>query len=301
MKGAVYGTIFIESIKSGAKQTADLPGGDAYFAYQAIVECGGQAKVISGVSRELLETGLEWLEEPARSNSDLLLRTDLGIRNVIEEDGTVSSSYGNTFTKYNTFLHRLFIEQLEPYVQDIDYLYLSDMLDHTAAEKLSYLKERNKFRVMWQIPQVNNDSERQLVFDSIPVADAIALSAEDAFMFLKTDTESKVFDYISSTGKKAYYLDKEGRSWILSGIRKNCIQRNDMLCSHKESERRNYEAACAAALICSCMNGKSDDDALTASVSAADKVLRNRRFPLRTEFSMESTTAPVNKQQVSNW
>lgn len=273
MKGAVYGTISVDSIVNECNETSEQLGGEAFYAYRALGECECDAKIITGVSRELMSAWRSWFRENGMDESALLLRTDCGIHNLIDTDGQSTSSYGKDFTKYNTFLHRVFIKQIEPYVKDIDFLYVSDMLDNTNAERLKELKERYGFSVIWQIPKVNNKSERELVLRNAGKMDALAIKAEDASILFHVNKDENIISRLREISLPVLYLDWDGNSWLINQKLCLCSSGDVLWHPHKQADRCNYLPAVAAAAMWGIMKKLNEKEILFSAVTSANRLV----------------------------
>lgn len=279
MKGAVYGVLSINSITGGEVEKTDCIGGEAYFAYNALKRCGCNAKIISGISRDFYEFGADWLIENHICRDSLLVRTDYCIKNLIDSDGTIQSAYGDGFTKFNEMIQRMFVTHMEPYVKDIDFLYFSDMLDVTNAQKLEELKMKFGFQVMWQIPKVNNEHEKKLVIRNIECAEVLSICTDNAFPLFGCSDEKEVINHLAEWGRPVYFLTNEGDSCLIAGHTVYQIYGNGRYQMSKESKRIAFETTASAVIIWALVSGYEYPEALCMADAMACFNVFHRDFP----------------------
>lgn len=278
MKCAVYGVLSINSVIGEGAKISNRIGGEAFYAYNGLKSCGCNAKVISGVSKDFQEYGKDWLEKNAICKESLLVRTDFCIHNRVEPDGGVFSVYGKDFSKFNEMAQRIFITHLAPYVEDIELLYLSDMLDNTNAQKLMELKQQFGFRVMWQIPKVNIARERELILQNYKCAEMLSICAESAFQLFDCHDEKTIISRLAEWDRPIYYLSCAGDSCLIARRTMYRISNGDRHRMKGEIDRMAFEATAAAVVMWALSSGFEYPKALcTANAIACNNVFSRDR------------------------
>ncbi len=273
MKGAIYGTFTINSIVNPDGTLKDRLGGDAYYAGSGLKSCGCETKVITGISRDFCKLGSDWLEYCGISADSLIVRTDHTIRNIVDEKGAIRSAYGPEFTKYNEMMQRLFVFNIEQYLTDSDFLYISDMFDDTNMQELRQIKSRCGIKVMWQIPAVNSVREKALVLNNQIDMDAVSICAESAFRLFDTDDEEDAISTLACWKKPVLFLSKNGEPCLIAEHILYRIRIADTLRAVRPIDRAAFEASAAAAAMLAIVRGEPYQKTLCISAAAGKRAV----------------------------
>lgn len=271
--GAAYGLLSINDY-IGHKQKRIELGGDSYFAFLGIRACGLQAKIISGIGKDLLDSD-DFMKD--LNGSDFYIRTDLSIHNEIGESGEIESIYEPDFTQYNENAQRLFTSQFNKAIENISFLYFSDATDNTNARYLSELKEKNGFEVMWQIPFPNSEEEKELVNRNRNLFDAITINRRNAAQLFNINDRQEILKKLSEWDTPVVFIDDSGELELLTGgkIYESKIRTGKELTGF---DLEKIEAVIGAVIGCLKLNGDLNEESLKRAVKIAEEIVLNKNI-----------------------